>query len=50
MFDRKCKDCIVLKRIKNAFVREEHKNSELIIQMVKHTMMLLLLMSKERKS
>lgn len=32
MFDRKCKDCIVLKRIKNAFVREELKNSELIIQ------------------
>ena len=26
------KDCIVLKRIKNAFVREELKNSELIIQ------------------
>lgn len=30
MFDRKCKDCIVLKRIKNAFVREELKNSIMV--------------------
>lgn len=32
MFDSKCKDCIVLKRIKNAFIRNELKNSTIIIQ------------------
>lgn len=32
MFDSKCKDCIVLKRIKNTFIRNELKNSTIIIQ------------------
>lgn len=32
MFDRKCKDCIVLKRIKNAFVREELKNMNILVR------------------
>ena len=42
MFDSKCKDCIVLKRIKNAFIRNE-------LKMEKHMMTLLLLMSREDK-